>query len=353
MAARYLPGTAQVDVGGDWFDALRAARRQARPGRRRRRREGRARCREHGAAAQRAPRVLGRAPEAAVRARATRPPRERRARHVVRDGRVRVVDPDSGVAPSSSAGHPPPVVAYPDGRVELLEEGRGLPLGTGLGPKYRQSVVDAAGGSVVVLYSDGLVERRGRSIDEGSTSLVAADRRGAPTTPNGSSSTSSSIVVGGRACGRHRDPRRASPSGRAAAARPEGAEPTRTRCTSSAMRYARGSRERSSSASRGGGPRARRLGGVRERDRARCDPFEDASASRARGRLRRARVRRRHRPLRPVALGPEVVGSGCSSIEHLSPRVDITTSGRDDRALEKALSEGDDASARGARSAAG
>ena len=38
----------------------------------------------------------------------------------------------------SSAGHPPPVVAYPDGRVELLEQARGLPLGTGIRTTYRQ-----------------------------------------------------------------------------------------------------------------------------------------------------------------------------------------------------------------------
>jgi anti-sigma regulatory factor (Ser/Thr protein kinase) len=67
-------------------------------------------------------------------------------------------------------------VAFPDGRVELLDEGRGLPLGTGLGPKYRQSVVELPAGSIVVLYSDGLVERRGRSIDEGIDALVSAMR---------------------------------------------------------------------------------------------------------------------------------------------------------------------------------
>jgi anti-sigma regulatory factor (Ser/Thr protein kinase) len=87
-----------------------------------------------------------------------------------------IVDRDAGVLRFSSAGHPPPVVAYPDGRVELLEDGRGLPLGTGLGPKYRQSVVELPAGSVVVLYTDGLVERRGHTIDEGISSLVNAVR---------------------------------------------------------------------------------------------------------------------------------------------------------------------------------
>ena len=53
-----------------------------------------------------------------------------------------VVDPRNGVFRFSSAGHPPPVVAYPDGRVELLEDGRGLPLGTGMRPQYRQAVAE-------------------------------------------------------------------------------------------------------------------------------------------------------------------------------------------------------------------
>ena len=89
-----------------------------------------------------------------------------------------VFDSKAGVLRHSSAGHPPPVVAFPDGRVELLEGGRGLPLGTGLGAKYRQSVVALPAGSIVLLYTDGLVERRGDSIDDGIEALVAAMRDG-------------------------------------------------------------------------------------------------------------------------------------------------------------------------------
>jgi anti-sigma regulatory factor (Ser/Thr protein kinase) len=85
-----------------------------------------------------------------------------------------IVDANAGALRFSSAGHPPPIVAFADGRVELLEGGRGLPLGTGLHPRYRQSVVELPAGSVVVLYSDGLVERRGHTIDEGIDALVAA-----------------------------------------------------------------------------------------------------------------------------------------------------------------------------------
>ena len=44
-----------------------------------------------------------------------------------------VVDPRALVCRYTSAGHPPPL-ALADGRVELLEGGRGLPLGTGVPP---------------------------------------------------------------------------------------------------------------------------------------------------------------------------------------------------------------------------
>jgi anti-sigma regulatory factor (Ser/Thr protein kinase) len=93
-----------------------------------------------------------------------------------------VLDPESGICRFASAGHPPPVVAHADGRVELLEGGRGLPLGSGLQPRYRQAAVDLAPGSVLLLYSDGLVERRGASIDDGLEALVTAVRE-APKDP--------------------------------------------------------------------------------------------------------------------------------------------------------------------------
>ena len=67
----------------------------------------------------------------------------------------------------ASAGHPPPLVATLDGRVEYLGGGRGLPLGTGTTANYRQAVDGLSQGSVLLFYTDGLIERRGRSLDEG------------------------------------------------------------------------------------------------------------------------------------------------------------------------------------------
>jgi serine phosphatase RsbU (regulator of sigma subunit)/anti-sigma regulatory factor (Ser/Thr protein kinase) len=174
LAARYLPGTQEVDVGGDWFDALELS-------------GGRLGLvvgdvvgkGVHAAAS------MGQLRNAlrAISIERLKPPTaltrlDRLAGEALDTSFATVVyaviDTSAGTLRFSSAGHPPPVVAYPDGRVELLEEGRGLPLGTGLNPKYRQSVVDLPDGSMVILYSDGLVERRGHTIDEGLERLVAA-----------------------------------------------------------------------------------------------------------------------------------------------------------------------------------
>jgi anti-sigma regulatory factor (Ser/Thr protein kinase) len=87
-----------------------------------------------------------------------------------------VVDPATRVCRFASAGHPPPVLAFPDGRVELVEGGRGLPLGAGEAATYRQEAVELPAGTLLLLYSDGLVERRGHSIDEGLARLCDAVR---------------------------------------------------------------------------------------------------------------------------------------------------------------------------------
>lgn len=176
IAARYLPGTRDVDVGGDWFDAVELSNGRlglvvgdvvgkgitaaASMGQLRN--------------ALRALSMDGLKPSSALAK------LDRLASDTLETTFATVVyaslDTTTGILRFSSAGHPPPLIACPDGRVELLEGGRGLPLGTGLQPKYRQSVVELPAGSIVILYSDGLVERRGTSIDEGIDALVAAVR---------------------------------------------------------------------------------------------------------------------------------------------------------------------------------
>ena len=66
-----------------------------------------------------------------------------------------------------SAGHPPPLLLDPDGRATFLESASGLMLGIDPGSERVNDQVVLLPGSMVMLYSDGLVERRGESIDEG------------------------------------------------------------------------------------------------------------------------------------------------------------------------------------------
>ncbi|MER6925386.1 PP2C family protein-serine/threonine phosphatase, partial [Streptomyces spiralis] len=68
----------------------------------------------------------------------------------------------------SSAGHPPPVLAHPDGTFVLLDQATDPPLGTR--PEHvprPQAAVPYSPGDTLVLYTDGLVERRGEDIDAG------------------------------------------------------------------------------------------------------------------------------------------------------------------------------------------
>ena len=73
----------------------------------------------------------------------------------------------------SSAGHPPPAVLTADGRTMLLdEEPADLLLGVAPESKRREHVTVLDRGSTVLLYTDGLVERRDRDVDSGTAELV-------------------------------------------------------------------------------------------------------------------------------------------------------------------------------------
>lgn len=78
---------------------------------------------------------------------------------------IAVVDRREGVCEAASAGHPPPVFldpGAPGGQVARIPVGP--PLGTGLGG-YRTAVLPCGPGTVLFMYTDGLVERRGEDID--------------------------------------------------------------------------------------------------------------------------------------------------------------------------------------------
>ncbi|MGW1893210.1 PP2C family protein-serine/threonine phosphatase [Streptomyces sp. NPDC002004] len=74
------------------------------------------------------------------------------------------VDPARGMATFSSAGHLPPALIAGDGTVALLDTPVGPPLGTGFGG-YELVTREIVPSETLLMFTDGLVERRGEDID--------------------------------------------------------------------------------------------------------------------------------------------------------------------------------------------
>jgi PAS domain S-box-containing protein len=94
-----------------------------------------------------------------------------------------VLDPVSGELTYSAAGHPPAIVAHPDGGVELLDGARSFPLAAVpraamLEAGRREASYRLPPRSTLLLYTDGLVERRGRSLTDGIAEAGAVIARG-------------------------------------------------------------------------------------------------------------------------------------------------------------------------------
>jgi hypothetical protein len=88
-----------------------------------------------------------------------------------------VVDPARRTMRYCMAGHPPPLLRGPDGSVTTLGEAGGVLLGL----EYRdrpEGVVTFAPGSALVLFTDGLVERRGDASVESGICRLAGDLAG-------------------------------------------------------------------------------------------------------------------------------------------------------------------------------
>jgi anti-sigma regulatory factor (Ser/Thr protein kinase)/anti-anti-sigma regulatory factor len=172
IAARYLVAAHEQSAGGDWFDAIPLAggsvalvvgdvvghgvAASAAMG------QLRAVLTELLAAEADLGRVLERADAFAART------PDLRAATLA----LAVLDPASGKLRYTTCGHPPPLVIGIDGAARYLEGTGTGPLGTGSPPVLVTSAL--APGELVLLYSDGLVERPGRTIDEGMAELAAA-----------------------------------------------------------------------------------------------------------------------------------------------------------------------------------
>ncbi len=166
---RYLPGSKLVEVGGDWYESI------ALPGAR---------------VALIVGDVAGHGVKAAVTMGRLRtalhtlanlelPPAE--ALHVMHELMVElgvqephfatcvyaVYDATTGKLEIASAGHLPPLLVHPDGRGDLLQIPPAPPLGVEGGLAIESKEFDVDDGSLFVIYTDGLVESRGRDIDDG------------------------------------------------------------------------------------------------------------------------------------------------------------------------------------------
>ncbi|MFD7098470.1 SpoIIE family protein phosphatase [Streptomyces xanthophaeus] len=165
IAHRYLPASDVNEVGGDWYDVLPLS-------------GGRAALiigdvMGHGIAAAA---VMGRL-SATVRAlaRLDMPPAALLhqleatladlAEPMLATFLYVVCDPASGNCTVTRAGHPPPAVAEPDGTVRLVATPPGVPLGVG-GIAFTTTAITLPPGSVLVLYTDGLIEARSSDIDD-------------------------------------------------------------------------------------------------------------------------------------------------------------------------------------------
>ncbi|TDD97143.1 SpoIIE family protein phosphatase [Actinomadura rubrisoli] len=166
---RYLPGSKLVEVGGDWYESI------ALPGARVALIVGD--VAGHGV---RAAVTMGRLRTALhTLANLELPPAD--ALHVMHELMIElgeqephfatcvyaVYDATTGTIEIASAGHLPPLLVGPSGGGEYLKVPPAPPLGVAGGAAIESREFTVEDGSVFVIYTDGLVENRGRDIDDG------------------------------------------------------------------------------------------------------------------------------------------------------------------------------------------
>lgn len=180
LAPRYRSGVASLEVGGDWYDAFEIAPDRigicigdvVARGLEAATTMGQLRSAVRAlAAAELGPAgVLSR-----LDAFAEQVPRGRMATVAYAE-----LDLGDGRMSYACGGHPPPLLVDPDGKAQLLMEGRSAPLGAATRARP-QAEVQLEPGARLLFYTDGLVDRRGRSLERGLALLVeeAGSRRGA------------------------------------------------------------------------------------------------------------------------------------------------------------------------------
>jgi PAS domain S-box-containing protein len=165
MAARYLPGAGGAAIGGDWYDVLE------RP-------DGRVALvvgdvAGHGLRAAASMGQLRNAFRAYGMVEASPAEVVARINRLVMSGVEQVMatvlylvlDRETGEVSFSAAGHPPPLVIASDGS-RFLEGGRSVPIGAADLAVFRESTAILPPGASLLLYTDGLVERRDTPLNE-------------------------------------------------------------------------------------------------------------------------------------------------------------------------------------------
>jgi PAS domain S-box-containing protein len=173
MAARYLPGARGAAIGGDWYDVLE------RP-------DGRVALvvgdvAGHGLRAAASMGQLRNAFRAYGMVEASPAEVVARINRLVMSGVEQVMatvlylvlDRETGEVAFSAAGHPPPLVIAPDGP-RFLEGGRSVPIGAADPAVFREATAILPPGSSLLLYTDGLVERRDIPLDQRLDALAEA-----------------------------------------------------------------------------------------------------------------------------------------------------------------------------------
>ena len=174
VATRYFPGGAGLQVGGDWYDVF------ALPGRRFGVAVGD--VVGHGVAAAAVMgqlRVALRAYALEFSSPATVLACLGRLATSLDDSQMAtvlygVVDPDAARIELASAGHPPPLLLGAEGKVSFLDVEPAPPLGVLVDLPPTQVTEGLEPGWVVLFYTDGLIERRGASIEDGMAALTRA-----------------------------------------------------------------------------------------------------------------------------------------------------------------------------------
>ncbi|GIJ46497.1 histidine kinase [Virgisporangium aliadipatigenens] len=85
-----------------------------------------------------------------------------------------VLDPRDGTLRYSSAGHPPGIVVHQDGTAAPMDGARSVPLAAAPGIERPEATVTLTPGALLLLYTDGLAERRGEAMSQGIAAVSAA-----------------------------------------------------------------------------------------------------------------------------------------------------------------------------------